>query len=135
MRDTQELFPGQTIQPGWSFRAGKRGEHSGLINETRFDISSIMAIKRVTSDLVGRPQGAATSGRTIRLTLAQGGGERESKVFSVALSELIAYSEEAGRTRLNLTKMRVLEVAETTGQIDQLVRAAAREDGLAAKPV
>ena len=65
----------------------------------------------------------------IRLTLARSAGTPESKVFSVAVSELIAYSEEAGRTRLNLTKMRVMDVMESTGQIDQLVRAATRQAG------
>jgi hypothetical protein len=62
---------------------------------------------------------------TIHLTLAQKEGVQESALFSVALSELIAYADQSGRTRLNLTGRRTLEVAETTAQIDLLVRSAA----------
>jgi hypothetical protein len=67
---------------------------------------------------------------TIRLTLLQDGRAQDSAVFSVALSELIAYAEQPGRTRLNLTGNRVVEVAETTAQIDLLVRSAASRGNL-----
>jgi hypothetical protein len=62
---------------------------------------------------------------TIRLTRAQKEDVQESALFSVALSELIAYADQSGRTRLNLTGRRIVEVAETTAQIDLLVRSAA----------
>jgi hypothetical protein len=67
---------------------------------------------------------------TIRLTLRRDGSPQNSAVFSVALSELIAYAEQPGRTRLNLTGNRVVEVTETTAQIDLLVRSAASRGNL-----
>jgi len=47
---------------------------------------------------------------------------------SVALSEMLAYSQGADFTRLNLIGGKVLDVKETTDQIDRLVRAAASQN-------
>ncbi|HXD00384.1 MAG TPA: hypothetical protein VN048_13660 [Verrucomicrobiae bacterium] len=66
----------------------------------------------------------------IRLTLAPGRHTQESVVFNVALSELIAYADKSGCTRLNLTRSRVVEVTETTAQIDLLARSAATQVNL-----
>ena len=50
--------------------------------------------------------------------------------FGVALSELIAYSEDSHRTRINLTGRRSVNVQETVQQIDGLVRIAATQNNL-----
>ncbi|MGO8765400.1 MAG: hypothetical protein ACLQSR_09755 [Limisphaerales bacterium] len=42
----------------------------------------------------------------------------------VSITEFIAYSQNTGFTRLNLTGGKVLDVKETTDQIDWLVRVA-----------
>ena len=49
----------------------------------------------------------------------------EEGVISVIISQLITYAQEQGFTRLRLTGGKTLEVQETTGHIDQLVRSAA----------
>jgi hypothetical protein len=46
-------------------------------------------------------------------------------MISVILSQLITYAQEQGFTRIRLTGRKTLEVRETTGHIDYLVRAAA----------
>jgi hypothetical protein len=84
-----------------------------------------MEPKPLSAVPVADPPSESSPRCTIRLTLAAGGASAEVAVFSVALSELIAYAEHSGRTRLNLTGRRVVEVAETTAQIDLLVRSAA----------
>jgi hypothetical protein len=45
----------------------------------------------------------------------------------VAINEFIAYAQNSGFTRLNLTGGKILEVKETTDQIDRLVRAASSQ--------
>jgi len=57
------------------------------------------------------------------LTLTQ--AESGEAQVQVGIGEFIAYSQNAGFTRLNLTGGKVLEVKETTDQIDRLVRYAA----------
>ncbi|HSY17962.1 MAG TPA: hypothetical protein VK815_06490 [Candidatus Acidoferrales bacterium] len=63
----------------------------------------------------------------IDLTPAQAGAGPEVSPLSVNVSELIAYTQDCNRTRLNLTQGRTVEVQETTEQIDRLVRAAAAQ--------
>lgn len=58
----------------------------------------------------------------ISLTLVQA-DSRQVQV-RVSIVELIAYSQNSGFTRLNLTGGKVLDVKETTDQIDRLVRLA-----------
>jgi hypothetical protein len=66
--------------------------------------------------------------RRIRLTPSQ--TEPDQSPLSVALDELISYSQGSDCTRLNLTGRRLLQVKETTDQIDRLVRAAASQSPL-----
>jgi hypothetical protein len=47
-------------------------------------------------------------------------------IVDLPLSELIAYSGHAGYTRLNLVGRKVLDVRETTAEIDRLVREASQ---------
>jgi hypothetical protein len=61
----------------------------------------------------------------IHLTLKQ--GLSGQVVVDVSINEFIAYSQNSGFTRLNLTGGKVLEVKETTDQIDRLVRAASSQ--------
>jgi hypothetical protein len=58
----------------------------------------------------------------ISLTLTQ--TESGELVVNVGITEFIAYSQNTGFTRLNLTGGKVLDVKETTDQIDRLVRLA-----------
>ncbi len=66
----------------------------------------------------------------IHLTLKQ--GLQGQVVVGVSISEFIAYSQNSGFTRLNLTGGKVLEVQETTDQIDRLVRAASSQSNVLA---
>ncbi len=59
----------------------------------------------------------------ISLTLAQ--GPSGQLTVKVSIAEFIAYSQNTGFTRLSLTGGKVLDVKETTDQIDRLVRVAA----------
>ena len=62
----------------------------------------------------------------ISLTLTQAeSGEIQVRVGVV---EFIAYSQNPGFTRLNLTGGKVLDVKETTDQIDRLVRTASSQN-------
>jgi len=47
----------------------------------------------------------------------------------LSVSDLIAYSGHTGYTRLNLVGRKVLDVRETTAEIDQLVREASHQSG------
>jgi hypothetical protein len=68
----------------------------------------------------------------IHLTLTQGlGGEL---AVGVAITEFIAYAQNPGFTRLNLTGGKILEVKETTDQIDRLVRAASSQPNQPPRP-
>jgi hypothetical protein len=67
---------------------------------------------------VSRP----TSPRGIRLTLTQ--AEPGQVAIEVGIADFIAYSQNTGFTRLNLKGGKVLDVKETTDQIDRLVRLA-----------
>ena len=58
----------------------------------------------------------------ISLTLTQ--AEPGQILVNVGMAEFIAYSQNTGFTRLNLTGGKVLDVKETTDQIDRLVRLA-----------
>jgi hypothetical protein len=62
----------------------------------------------------------------IRLTPVEGVDGEIAGQMIVPTLELIAYSQDLGRTRLHLTGRRTLEVKETTQDIDLLVRTAAR---------
>jgi hypothetical protein len=52
---------------------------------------------------------------------------QEPQSLEVALAELIAYSQDRTHTRLILRGGKILDVEETTEQIDRLVRAAASQ--------
>jgi len=80
-----------------------------------------MARKSVTS-LNGDNSPWSSPAPKIHLTLMQ--GLSGQVVVGVAINEFIAYSQNSGFTRLNLTGGKILEVKETTDQIDRLVRAA-----------
>ena len=58
-----------------------------------------------------------------RITLSRADG---TETAVLPLSDLIAYSEHFGYTRLNLVGRRVLDVKETTAEIDRLVREASQ---------
>jgi hypothetical protein len=64
----------------------------------------------------------ASLDRTIRLTPAWPEGV---ETFVLATSQLIAYTAIDGVTQLWVTGRKVLEVAESTDEIDRLVRSAA----------
>ena len=61
----------------------------------------------------------------ISLTLATVSERNPSSTVRVPASRLLAYDQQLGFTRLKLTGGTVLDVRETTGEIDRLVRAAA----------
>jgi hypothetical protein len=63
----------------------------------------------------------------INLTPAKPKAGQRSQSIEVALTELIAYSQNGQHTRLNLRGGKTLEVEETTQQIDRLVKAAASQ--------
>jgi hypothetical protein len=67
---------------------------------------------------------------TRRISLTPARTEQEENPVSVAISEMIAYSQGSDFTRLNLTGGKVLDVKETTDVIDRLVRAAAAQGNL-----
>lgn len=56
------------------------------------------------------------------MTLNQ--AEPDQVAIEVGITEFIAYSQNTGFTRLNLRGGKVLDVKETTDQIDRLVRLA-----------
>jgi hypothetical protein len=88
------------------------------------------SVKSLTEDNSPRPSATPK----IHLTLTQ--GQQGQLVVGVSISEFIAYSQNAGFTRLNLTGGKVLEVKESTDQIDRLVRAASSQpNALAHEPV
>jgi len=59
-----------------------------------------------------------------RITLSRADG---TDTAVLPLSELIAYSAHADYTRLNLVGRKVLDVKETTQEIDRLVRQASQQ--------
>jgi hypothetical protein len=71
--------------------------------------------------------GRASSPPTPRVHLTPALTESDKSPLTVALDELISYSQGSDCTRLNLTGRRLLQVKETTDQIDRLVRAAASQ--------
>jgi hypothetical protein len=92
-----------------------------------------MARKSVKSLAEENPSRPAATPK-IHLTLTQ--GQQGQLVVGVSISEFIAYSQNVGFTRLNLTGGKVLEVKESTDQIDRLVRAASSQpNALAHEPV
>ena len=58
----------------------------------------------------------------INLTLKQVSEGNPSGLIRVLTSQLISYDQQSGFTRLRLTGGRVLDVKESTDQIDRLVR-------------
>jgi len=83
-----------------------------------------MARKSLTSLTEDKPSPPLTTPK-IHLTLKQ--GAEGLLVVGISINEFIAYSQNSGFTRLNLTGGKVLEVKETTDQIDRLVRAASSQ--------
>ena len=65
------------------------------------------------------------NGHGISLTLTAAMNGHSDGIISVAPSRLIAYEQQMGFTRLKLTDGSVLDVKESTDQIDRLVRSAA----------
>ena len=63
----------------------------------------------------------------IRLTLARATEGSPGGTIRIPASQLIAYDQQTGHTRLKLTGGKVLDVRESTDQIDRLVRAAASQ--------
>jgi hypothetical protein len=80
-----------------------------------------MARKPVSSDVERNAPQPLTAPRVV-LTLTQ--AESGQVQVRVGIAEFIAYSQNTGFTRLNLTGGKVLDVKETTDQIDRLVRLA-----------
>jgi hypothetical protein len=80
-----------------------------------------MARKSVKSFTEEKPSRSLNAPK-IHLTLKQ--GAQGQLVVGVSINEFIAYSQNTGFTRLNLIGGKVLEVQETTDQIDRMVRAA-----------
>jgi hypothetical protein len=62
---------------------------------------------------------------SVSLTLATVGNSSPSGSLRVPASKLLTYDQQMGFTRLRLTGRTVLDVRESTDQIDRLVRAAA----------
>ena len=60
----------------------------------------------------------------VRLTPAKAGRDSMAQVV-LQCADLIAYWQDLGFTRLHLRGRRILEVRETTNEIDVLVRSAA----------
>ncbi len=63
----------------------------------------------------------------IRLTLARG----QDGIIQVSPSQLLTYNQQIGFTTLRLSGGRLLEVKESTDEIDRLIRAAATNPVLA----
>ena len=61
---------------------------------------------------------------SIGLTLVNGAGAHGNNAVRVLTSQLLAYYQQSGFTRLTLTGKKVLDVKESTSQIDLLVRSA-----------
>ena len=96
----------------------------------RFSLMARKSVKSLAEDNPSRPSATPK----IHLTLMQ--GQQGQLVVGVSISEFIAYSQNAGFTRLNLTGGKVLEVKESTDQIDRLVRAASSQpNALSHEPV
>jgi len=89
---------------------------------TRKSIASIPPVKQ--------PRSLPTRGIRLTPVLA----EPTQQPVSVLIAELIAYSQNYYFTRLNLTGGKVLDVKETTDQIDRMVRAASGQTN-AVEPV
>jgi hypothetical protein len=87
----------------------------------------VMTGKPVKSVSVARPWLPPMMSK-VELTPVVTEVNQEIHALSVTLSELIAYAHHGNHTRLNLTGRRMVEVAETTAQIDRLVRAAATQN-------
>ena len=81
----------------------------------RKSIEEVSAVKQTRSPL------------THRISLTPARAELAQSPVSIAVSEMIAYSQWSDFTRLNLTGGKVLDVKETTDAIDRLVRAAAAQ--------
>jgi hypothetical protein len=62
---------------------------------------------------------------SIALTLVMDETGRPSVAIQVEPKQMIAYDQNMGFTRLRLTGKKVLEVKESTDQIDRLIREAA----------
>ena len=88
-----------------------------------------MARQTVPSAIEGKaPEPPPFAGISLTLTRAESG----HVLVKVSIAECIAYSQNTGFTRLNLTGGKVLDVKETTDQIDKLARAAASRYNVAA---
>lgn len=79
----------------------------------------------VMLDCTSRSGNGHNDGTNISLTLTGAGGVGSNGMVSILAARLIAYEQQMGFTRLKLTDGSVLDVKETTDQIDRLVRNAA----------
>ena len=61
---------------------------------------------------------------SIDLTLVRGADGNQSCSIRVQAAQMITYDQQIGFTRLRLTRGRVIEVRESTDQIDRLIRSA-----------
>jgi len=95
-----------------------------LASQAETAILAIMARNVLAAARVTEPASPPSSPRGISLTPRQGEFGQPALPIRISVSELIAYSEQPGWTRLNLTGNKTLDVRETTSQIDLLVRAA-----------
>ena len=75
--------------------------------------------------MVDQAPKSAHEPKTISLTLAKVSEGNPGGTVRVPASRLLAYDQQMGFTRLKLTGGTVLDVKQSTDQIDRLVRAAA----------
>ena len=87
-----------------------------VLTETKIPLS-VPAGRRWLAPLTSR----------IILTSARGQANQKLHSLDVALAELITYSQDGNHTRLKLIGGRILEVKESTDQIDRLARLAASQ--------
>lgn len=62
---------------------------------------------------------------SVALTLVKAEAGNSSRTIQVQVKQMIAYDQEMGFTRLRLTGQKIIEVKESTDNIDRLIRSAA----------
>lgn len=77
---------------------------------------------------MSRPTSEQTREFCIALTLVRDEAGNPAMTIQVQPAQMIAYDQEQGFTRLRLTGKKVVEVKESTDQIDRLVRGAAANE-------
>ena len=97
-----------------------------LASNLRNVILAIMADKPATS-VPAATESTSKIRLEVPLTLVQTASGQPIAAIRVGVAEFITYSEQPGFTRLKLTRGKTLDVKETTGQIDHLVRNASSQ--------